>query len=131
MNEILKNGILPKILCLEYNSFLGQETITVEYHEIFNSKILDKKRGLYFGVSLNAWKELLSKYNYDFLCVEKKGVNSFFALNGCLDLDVKNLYGKEFTHNKFWEKKYALDGNILERELLKNFKERLVNIKDF
>ena len=131
MNEILKNGILPKILCLEYNSFLGKETVTVEYHKIFNSKLLDKKRGLYFGVSLNAWKELLNKYNYDFICVEKKGVNSFFVLNGCLDLNVKNLYGEKFIHNKFWEKKYGLDGKILERELLENFNEKLVNIKEF
>ena len=131
MNEILKNGILPKILCLEYNSFLGKETVTVEYHKIFNSNLLDKKRGLYFGVSLNAWKELLNKYNYDFICVEKKGVNSFFVLNGCLDLNVKNLYGEKFIHNKFWEKKYGLDGKILERELLENFNEKLVNIKEF
>ena len=131
MNEILKNGILPKILCLEYNSFLGKETVTVEYHKIFNSKLLDIKRGLYFGVSLNASKELLNKYNYDFVCVEKKGVNSFFVLNGCLDLNVKNLYGEKFIHNKFWEKKYGLDGKILEKELLENFNEKLVNIKEF
>ena len=104
MNEILKNGILPKILCLEYNSFLGKETVTVEYHKIFNSKILDKKRGLYFGVALNAWKELLNKYNYDFICVEKKGVNSFFVLNGCLDLNVKNLYGENLSIINFGKK---------------------------
>ena len=129
MNEILKNGILPKILCLEYNSFLGKEPITVEYHEIFNNKELDKKRGLYFGVSLNAWKELLSRYNYQFICVEKNGVNSFFVLNDCLKIDIKNLYGKKFVHNKYWEKKFGLAGSVLECDLLNDFKEKLVNIK--
>ena len=129
MNEILKKGILPKILCLEYNSFLGQEPITVEYHEVFNHKVLDKKRGLYFGVSLNAWKELLTRYNYDFICVDKNGVNSFFVLKGSLSIDTKTLYGEKFRYTNSWMNKFDLPGNVLEADLMKQFKGKFINVK--
>lgn len=129
MNEILKKGILPKILCLEYNSFLGKEPITVEYHEVFNHKVLDKKRGLYFGVSLNAWRELLTKYNYDFICVDKNGVNSFFVLKGSLNIDTKILYGEQFKYTKSWMNKFDLPGNVLEADLMKQFKGKFINVK--
>ena len=129
MNEILKKGILPKILCLEYNSFLGQEPITVEYHEVFNHKVLDKKRGLYFGDSLNAWKELLTKYNYEFICVDKNGVNSFFVLKDSLNIDTKILYGEQFKYTNSWMNKFDLPGNVLEADLMKQFKGKFINVK--
>ncbi len=129
MNEILKKGILPQVLCLEYNSFLGKDSITVEYHEIFNHKVLDKKRGLYFGVSLNAWKELLNKYDYEFVCVDKNGVNSFFVLKDSLKIDTKNLYGEKFKYTNYWVNKFGLTGNVLEEDLLSEFKGKFVNVK--
>ena len=129
MHEILKKGILPKILCLEYNSFLGEEPLTVEYHEIFDRKVLDKKRGLYFGVSLSGWKELLSKYNYEFICVDKSGVNSFFILNDSLKINSKHLYGEKFKYTNAWIEKFELEGNILEKDLLSENKGKFINIK--
>jgi len=129
MNEILKRKILPKVICLEYNSFLGKNPITVEYHEVFERRVLDKERGLYFGVSLNGWIELLSKYNYDFLCVDKNGVNGFFILKDSLKMDSENLYGEKFKYTDYWVKKFELKGNILEKDLLSKFNGKFVNVK--
>ncbi len=130
MKEILENGIQPKILCLEYNSFLGKEAITVQYHEIFNHRLLDKKRGLYFGVSINAWKELLSRYNYNFICVDSSGVNSFFVLDKSLKLDVNDIVGENFIYNKSWVNKFGLSGKVLENDLLTEFKDKLINVSE-
>ncbi len=91
--------------------------------------VLDKKRGLYFGVSLNGWKELLNKYNYEFVCVDKSGVNCFFILNDSLKIDSKDLYGEKFNYTKAWIKKFELPGNLLEKDLLSEFKGKLINIK--
>ena len=130
MLEILKQEIFPKIICVEYNSFLGKEPLTVKYKENFKRYIFDKDRGLYFGSSLEAWHILFKKYNYKFICVDKSGVNAFFILPEYFKDEIFEYKGLQFQHNIFFEKKYGKEGEYLEKELLNKFKNDLVNIND-
>ena len=130
MLELLKEKIFPKIICVEYNSFLGKEPFTVKYKENFKRYIFDKDRGLYFGSSLEAWQILFKKYNYKFICVDKSGVNAFFILPEYFKNEIFEYKGLQFQHNIFFEKKYGKEGEYLEKELLNKFKNDLVNIND-
>ena len=130
MLEFLKEKIFPKIICVEYNSFLGKEPFTVKYKENFKRYIFDKDRGLYFGSSLEAWQILFKKYNYKFICVDKSGVNAFFILPEYFKNEIFEYKGLQFQHNIFFEKKYGKEGEYLEKELLNKFKNDLVNIND-
>tara|TARA_B110000495_G_C22898104_1_gene524030 strand:+ start:66 stop:833 length:768 start_codon:yes stop_codon:yes gene_type:complete len=129
MQEILRNNIFPQIICVEYNSFLGTQPITVKYVENFQRYKFDKKRGLYFGSSLNAWKVLFEKYNYKFVCVDKNGINAFFILPNNFKKEFNNFKGLQFEYTKTFINKYGLSGEVLEKELLLNFKDEFINIK--
>ena len=100
MLEILKQKIFPQIICVEYNSFLGKEPLTVKYIENFQRYLLDKKRGLYFGASLEAWKILFKKNNYEFICVDKNGVNAFFVLPQYFENNISKHKGLKFQYTK-------------------------------
>ncbi len=59
---------------------------------------------LYYGVSLNGWKELFSKNNYHFVCVDSNGVNAFFIDKNEFEPNLyTNFKGLEFVEN-FWQK---------------------------
>ena len=126
--EVLKNNIFPQIICVEYNSFLGKNPYTIEYTPNFRRYSFDKERGLYFGSSLEAWKILLKKYNYEFICVDKNGVNAFFILPEFFEKDIFDYRGLEFVYNKVFTKKYNLEGHILEKELIQKFEKKFINI---
>ena len=126
--EVLKNNIFPQIICVEYNSFLGKNPYTIEYTPNFRRYSFDKERGLYFGSSLEAWKTLLKKYNYEFICVDKNGVNAFFILPEFFEKDIFDYRGLEFVYNKVFTKKYNLEGHILEKELIQKFEKKFINI---
>ena len=128
MMEILKYKILPKIICVEYNSFLGKKPLTIKYIENFQRYLFDKARGLYFGASLEAWKMLFSKYDYTFVCVDNNGVNAFFILHEFFNDNFFEFKGLQFQYTKFFVNKYKLDGKILENDLINNFKNEFVNI---
>ena len=130
MLEILKLGILPKIICVEYNSFFGEEPLTVKYFENFQRKSIDDKRGLYFGASLQAWKILFKKHNYKFICVDKSGVNAFFVFPKYFGTDILNNIGLNFQYSKIHERIYKLDGHTIRDDFLKEFKNELININD-
>ena len=130
MLEILKQNIFPQIICVEYNSFLGKKPLTIKYIDNFQRYIFDKARGLYFGVSLEAWRILFEKYNYKFICVDKNGVNAFFILPKYFEKNIAKCTGLEFEYTKIFVQKYKLNGEVLENELLNNFKNDLVNVKN-
>ena len=127
INRLLKSKILPKILCVEYNSFFGKDPLVVKYHLNFDRYKFDKKRGLYFGSSLQAWKVLLKKYNYKFICVDKNGVNAFFILPHEFKKSIFSYSGLSFKYTSVFIKKYRLQGQILENEFLKVHKKNLIN----
>ena len=130
LSKILKNNILPKIICVEYNSFLGHDPLVVKYIENFNRYLIDKRYGLYFGASLSAWKLLLFKYNYKFICVDKNGVNAFFIKNDYFNKKIIDYEGLNFEYTKVYLKKYNTSGEVLQKYLIKEFSKDLLNASD-
>lgn len=125
----LKKNILPKIICVEYNSFLGKEALSVEYILNFYRYKFDPKRGLYFGASLKAWDFLFSKYGYQFIGVDTQGVNAFFILPEFFPSDIMKLKGLDFEYTKVFVDKYKQTGEELEKYVLDNFKSNLVKVE--
>ena len=72
---VLKNLNFEKInfICCEYNSFFGKyKKLTVSYNDNFIHK-----GDYYFGASLNAFSDLLSKKGFFLVAVDSAGVNAF------------------------------------------------------
>jgi len=75
---MLEDGFRPRIFVVEYNSAFGPDRrATVQYSDTFNQKAFHHS-GLYYGVSVNGWKTLLTAYGYHFVTVDQNGVNAFF-----------------------------------------------------
>jgi len=130
LNRLFIAGIFPKIVCVEYNSFLGKEPVTVKYLENFNRYLIDKDYGLYFGASLSAWKVLFLKHNYKFVCVDNRGVNAFFIKEEFFDKSISDYKGLNFAYNKVFLSKYKMTGEVLENKILEIFSNDLVNAND-
>lgn len=112
--EFMMNaGFRPKILVVEYNSAFGPtSSITVEYRNRLNN---DLKNSLYYGVSIAGWRSLFKRYGYQFVSVERNGVNAFFINPEQFDIEFcKNIRGMDFQENFYqmqnlrmnWEKQY-------------------------
>lgn len=81
---VLKNLDLENInfICCEYNSFFGKhKKLTVPYNDNFAHK-----GDYYFGASLNAFNDLLSKKGFFLVAVDSAGVNAFFLKNKFKDI---------------------------------------------
>ena len=75
---LLEKGLRPKLIVVEYNSGFGPErSVTLPYKTDFNMFATNFPY-LYYGVSIVGWKNLFSKYDYEFVTVESNGVNAFF-----------------------------------------------------
>lgn len=98
----------PEVICVEYNSTLGIEPITVPYDPSFN-RIEKHPSGWYHGASITALSKLCSTYGYGLAAVSSAGVNAFFTKRGTLDPKEAwrpNSFRKEFSnvpHEKQWE----------------------------
>lgn len=76
---ILEAGFSPKIVVVEYNSVYGPTNkLTTPYKADFNY-LQESDTRLYFGVAIATWKQLFRSYGYQFITVESRGVNAFFA----------------------------------------------------
>jgi hypothetical protein len=75
LKDLLKNGFLPSIICIEYLSYYGKELVCSV------KKNLNTYSAVSCGASLEAFKKILSKYNYKFFTVDSKGINAFFYLD--------------------------------------------------
>ena len=124
-DTILTSGIRPKIFIVEYNSAFGPEKqITIKYDKNYQLSKSDEYL-LYYGVSLNGWKELFNRNNYHFVCVDSNGVNAFFIDKNEFESNQYNSFnGLNFVEN-FWQKtkfnnnwQYQFD-LISEREFVK------------
>ncbi|WP_035675120.1 hypothetical protein [Bradyrhizobium liaoningense] len=74
----------PVVICVEYNSSLGPDPITVPYDPSFDRH--DKHRsGWYHGASLSALAKLASEYGYGLAAISEAGGNAFFTRSGALD----------------------------------------------
>ena len=75
---LLEVGMRPKIIVVEYNSAFGPtRSATVTYRRGFSRHRVHSS-GLYYGVSITAWRTFLEGLGYSFLTVETNGVNAFF-----------------------------------------------------
>lgn len=79
MKRLLDAGLSPRVICVEYNSAFGPErSVTVKYQAPFDRRKLHP-RGLYYGVSVSGWRNLLEPKGFRFLGVERNGVNAIFV----------------------------------------------------
>ena len=99
--ELFLQGFRPKIFVVEYNSTFGPEnSITIIPDDEFNY-LTKHKSGLYYGVSITAWKKLFLNYGYKFITVDSKGVNAFFVDPQYFDhLFLNNIKSHFFIENE-------------------------------
>jgi len=74
----------PSIICVEYNSTLGLESITVPYDPSFN-RHEKHPSGWYHGASLAALSKLCASRGYGLAAVSIAGGNAFFTRSGTLN----------------------------------------------
>lgn len=120
LQAMLHAGFRPKIIAVEYNSAFGPEkAITVPYQDQFDYTAADAS-GLYYGVSVMAWRTLLEKAGYKFVTVDSNGVNAFFIDPNCFSSEfVSSLKPKYFAENFYqrqkckgeWTKQFAQIAN--------------------
>jgi hypothetical protein len=129
--RMLQLGWRPSVVCCEYNAFLGKEPVTVMYEANFSRRHLDPQRGLYFGVSVAAWRYLFSQYGYKFCGTDSAGVNVFFCLPEAFNAGfLDEISGPEHTYTKVFVDKYRMSGEDLERELLAREDLVFVNVTE-
>ena len=91
-HEILEK-YKPRVMILETNpTFLKEDKVIQLNHPLNN--------GAYHGASLKAWHNSL-KYDYDLVCHEVNGINSFFTKKGLLnDNIIKDINNFDVLHNQ-------------------------------
>lgn len=106
-NTLLSCGVRPKVIVVEYNSAYGPDrTITIPYDPLF-SYTKAHPSGLYYGVSISAWKYLFDIYGYKFITVDSNGVNAFFVAPENYDPDfLSQIQPLHFNENKLQITKY-------------------------
>ena len=102
LQELLKNGLRPRIVVVEYNSVYGPDrSLTIEYDRDFYFKKAHPTE-LYYGVSIAGWRKILGDYGYRFVTVEKNGVNGFFVDPEFFDSAfLDGVQGCQFSENRY------------------------------
>lgn len=78
-NALFDRGFRPKIVSVEYNSAFGPDrSVTSVYRDDFR-RTTAHPSGLYYGVSIAAWKNFFGRRGYKFITVDANGVNAFFV----------------------------------------------------
>lgn len=81
--KALELGYRPRIWVVEYNSAFGPDrAVTVPYRPDFTRSGAHES-GLYYGVSIAAYRRLFESHGYDFITVERSGTNAFFVDRDC------------------------------------------------
>ena len=119
---IFEAGIRPKIFVVEYNSVFGPDrSVTIEYQEDFSFTKQDATQ-LYYGVSLSAWKKFFAGLDYEFITVDRNGVNAFFVDRSQCDSEfLGNVNGLAFAENRYQRRKFGVPDEQ-QFELIKNRK---------
>lgn len=121
LKTLFENAFRPKIVIVEYNSVFGpQNKITIPYQKTFDYRKAHTS-GLYYGVSIAAWKTLLAEFGYHFVTVESNGVNAFFIRMDYFDRDfIQALQPLAFVENFYqfkvfkggWEHQFSAIQNM-------------------
>ena len=108
LKKMLDEGFQPKIIAVEYNSAFGPEkACTIPYQEKFYYRDAHPT-GLYYGVSLQAWKNLLLSRDYTFVTVDSRGVNAFFIHRRYFQSTfIDSLHPLQFVENFYQFKQYG------------------------
>ncbi len=106
---IFEMGFRPKITIVEYNSTFGpKKSLTIPYKADFVYTDAHSSE-IYFGVSVNGWKNFFSSYGYKFVTVDRKGVNAIFVDPQCFDKDfLDNIKSLEFAENELQLRKFRV-----------------------
>jgi hypothetical protein len=104
---IFESGFRPKIFVVEYNSVYGPDRCeTIEYQADF---VFTKAHPshLYYGVSISGWRKFFHSYGYQFITVDRNGVNGFFVNPDCFEARFLNgIEGLKFSENRSQFKKF-------------------------
>ncbi len=100
MKRVLELDYRPKVIIVEYNSSFGPDrAVTVPYKPGF-SRWKEHPTGLFYGVSIAAWRALLSQRGYSFITVETSGTNAFFLDQAAFpDGFMSAIHGTSFLDN--------------------------------
>lgn len=85
LNEILKCGFRPRVICSEYNSYLGDKDDKVVIYD--PDMMWDRTK--YFGASITAFANLFSHHGYSIVMGTSIGVNIF-----AIDDNIKHKFKK-------------------------------------
>jgi hypothetical protein len=131
----------PQILIVEYNSLFGSDTyVTVPYNHAFN-RWEESESGVFYGASLGAFDELLSKHGYILVGTNSGGNNAFFVRldsiknkNNLFKRSIKEVYkqrsfGETRLKNKKLSKNRSIPIEILEKKILEIKSEKVVKLK--
>ncbi len=107
MKSLFEHQLRPKICIVEYNSAFGSEQVlTIPYCPNFYY-VSAHSSGLYYGVSIAAWKKLFLENGYKFVAVDSRGVNAFFIDPSFFDGEfVANISGCHFQENFYQFQKF-------------------------
>jgi hypothetical protein len=100
MKRVLELDFRPKVIVVEYNNSFGPDrAVTVPYKQGF-SRWKEHPTGLFFGVSIAAWRALLGQYRYSFITVETSGTNALFLDQTAFsDEFISAIHGTSFLDN--------------------------------
>ncbi len=74
----LAAGVRPRIFVVEYNSAFGPEKSVAVPYSAESAPGISRVDRLHYGASIKSWKELFTRAGYEFVAVERNGVNAFF-----------------------------------------------------
>ena len=111
------NGIIPKIVVIEYNARLGKKkSIVTPYKKDFN-RIKEHHSSIYFGASLMAIYKLAKEKNYSLVGTNINGSNAFCVHNDVLkNSNIKSLSPEQCFHKNSFNELRDEKGNILDRD---------------
>jgi hypothetical protein len=107
---LLQNGFRPKIFVVEYNSAFGPaDARTIEYSPTFRYTEAHSSQ-LYYGVSIVGWRSFFASSGYQFVTVDRKGVNAFFVAPEYFHKDFLDaVVPLEFAENEMQMRKFRVN----------------------
>ena len=105
---LLESGVRPKIWAVEYNSVYGpSRALTVTYRDDFT--IQSHPSELYYGVSIAGWRAFFEARGYQFVTVDRNGVNAFFVDRVLFDEEfLRGVEGVAFVENIYQLNKFRM-----------------------
>jgi len=107
--RMFETGLRPKIAVVEYNSVFGPErSLTIPYQPDFRAASAHPS-GMYYGVSLAAWKKFFAARDYAFVTVDQNGVHAFFVdRREFAPAFLAGVRGLEFAENRYQRRRLGV-----------------------